>query len=66
MTEREILFEFHRIGAYLKATAVDTLTGIEVSVSGPAVGSQEMLKRTAVAKLDYVLKRQGKPPLRPG
>lgn len=58
-TEREVFLEFQRIGTYMKATAVDARTMTEVSVMGPANGSQEMLKRTVLAKLDYVLKRQG-------
>ncbi|CAK0772269.1 hypothetical protein WCLP8_4840002 [uncultured Gammaproteobacteria bacterium] len=59
----EILIEFKRIGNYLKVIALHAPTLTEVSVFGPAVGSKELLKRTALAKLDYVMKRgQGKPP----
>lgn len=57
MADKEVLLEFHRVGSYLKATAVDPSTLVEVSVVGPAVGSREMLRRTVLAKLDYVLKR---------
>lgn len=57
--EREVLLEFQRIGAYMKATAVDARTMTEVTVMGPANGSQEMLKRTVLAKLEYVLNRKG-------
>lgn len=56
---REVLLEFQRIGSYLKATAVDPETATEVSVVGP-LNAQEQLRRTAVAKLDYVLAK-GKP-----
>lgn len=59
----EVLIEFKRVGTYLKVTAMHPSTLTEVSVVGPAIGSKELLKRTALAKLDYVLKRgQGKPP----
>ena len=59
----EVLIEFKRVGNYLKVTALHAPTLTEVSVMGPAVGSKELLKRTALAKLDYVLKRgPAKPP----
>src|SRR3546814_3554101 len=32
---REIIFEFHRVGGYVKVSAVDTLTSAEVSIVGP-------------------------------
>lgn len=54
---REILYEFQRVGAYLKVTAIDAATGREVCVSGPARGSRELLTRTAAAKLRYVIER---------
>ncbi|PWC33074.1 hypothetical protein [Azospirillum sp. TSO35-2] len=50
----EVLFEFHRVGAYMKIVAIDGKTGVEVSVVGPATGSAELLKRTAVNKLRFV------------
>ncbi|MBP2310776.1 DUF6898 family protein [Azospirillum soli] len=53
----EILFEFQRVGSYLKVMAIDGVTGEEVSVAGPASGSLELLKRTAVNKLRFVQKR---------
>lgn len=53
----DILFEFHRIGSYLKVVAIDADTATEISVVGPATGSRELLKRTAIAKLRYVLQR---------
>jgi hypothetical protein len=53
----EFLLEFTRVGNFLKAVALDPVTGTEVSVVGPANGGRQMLARTAVAKLKYVLKR---------
>lgn len=58
----EVLFEFHRVGSYLKVVAIDGKTGVEVSVVGPASGSLELLKRTAVNKLRYVQNRDGAKP----
>ena len=63
--DREVLLEFQRFGSYMKATAMDAATLTEVSVVGPVNHSQEMLRRTVLAKLDYVLaKKAGKPPVR--
>lgn len=53
----EVLFEFQRVGSYLKVMAIDPVTATEVSVVGPATGSLELLKRTAISKLQFVLKR---------
>lgn len=53
----EILFEFWQVGKSLKVTAVDPVTLTEVSMVGdPAVGL-ETLKRLAMNKLFYVMKR---------
>lgn len=52
-----MLIEFQRVGVYLKATAVDPDTLTEVSVVGP-LHAEAQLKRTVVAKLNYVLTRK--------
>ena len=57
---REVLIEFHQIGNSVKVTAVDPVTAVEVLIVGAANASQEMLKRLAVRKLDYVLEKQKK------
>jgi len=58
--EREVIFEFRRVGAAVKVSAVDVVSGIEVSIVGdPAVG-EATLQRLARRKLDYVLARQPK------
>lgn len=62
--ERAVYFEMRRVGNYLKVSAIDSETATEVSVVGPAIGNQEMLKQTALKKLRYVLEKQGKIPRR--
>lgn len=57
---REVLIEFHRIGNSVKVTAVDPDTMLEVSIVGAANASDELLKRTAMRKLEYVLEKQNK------
>jgi hypothetical protein len=56
---REILFEFKQIGRSVKVTAIDAKTGTEASIVGPAGGSELELKRLALAKLKYVMAKQG-------
>lgn len=58
----EIYFEFQRIGSYMKATAIHAASGTEVSVAGPATGGRELLKRTVLAKLRFVMARNAKTP----
>ena len=55
----EIYFEFVVQGAYVKATAIDSASGTEASVVGPANAGQAALAEAARRKLDYVLKKKG-------
>lgn len=52
---RAVLFEFIHIGAYVKVTAVDETTGIEVSIVGDPARSEDYLKRIAMQKLERVI-----------
>lgn len=56
--EREVIFEFLRIGAALKVTAVDVASGAEASMVGDPNAGQETLRRLAKQKLDYVMSRK--------
>ena len=55
---REALFEFHRVGAYMKVTALDPDTGIEVSIVGPANAAEYTLRSNALRKLDAALRKR--------
>lgn len=57
--DREVLLEFIDMGRFIRVNAVDPVTGTEVAISGPRNAGQELLTRTAVAKLDYRLKKLG-------
>ena len=57
--DREIFIEIVTVGAYAKVAAIDSATGTEVSVTGPANASRDSLEAAAVAKLEYVLKKRG-------
>jgi hypothetical protein len=53
---REVLFEFYRIGAYVKVSAVDPVTTIEVQIVGPAGAGRDSLEALAVRKLKRAIK----------
>jgi len=56
----DVYFEFIAIGATVKVTAIDALTGTEVSVAGPASAAQADLERVALQKLKARLAREGR------
>ncbi len=57
-TLNEVIIEFQQIGNAVKVTAVDPESQIEVSIVGPPGAGEEMLKRTAIRKLEYVLDKR--------
>jgi len=54
----EVYVEFVVQGAFVKATAIDSKTGIEASVIGPAAATRADMSAAAVRKLEYVLKKR--------
>jgi hypothetical protein len=58
---REVFFEIVTIGAYAKVSAIDSVTGTEVSIIAPAGGDEASLKAAALSKLEYVLKKNSRP-----
>lgn len=59
--EREVYFEFVSIGNVVKVMAIDSVTGIEVSVMGPANAARADLQQLALQKLKARLKREEQP-----
>jgi hypothetical protein len=55
--DRAVYFEFTAIGAVVKVAAIDSVTGIEVTVMGPASASKADLERLALRKLKARLAR---------
>jgi hypothetical protein len=55
---REILIEIVILGGYAKVSAIDPMTGTEVSVMGPGNATRASLEAAALNKLDYVLKKK--------
>jgi hypothetical protein len=56
----EVLFEFRRVGAVVKVTAIHVASGTEVVLVGAPAAGDYALKMAAVRKLIYVM---GKPRL---
>lgn len=56
---REIIFEFHRIGGFVKVVAVDVKTQEEISITGAANAPKEYLQKLASDKLRMVLEKKG-------
>ncbi len=56
---REVIIEFYPLGKLVKVSAMDTATLTEVSTQGPASAGEETLKRNAIKRLEYVLKKKG-------
>jgi hypothetical protein len=50
-TSREILFEFTQVGGVVKVAAIDSATGLEVTVMGPVTASRSDLQKLALGKL---------------
>lgn len=55
MGQREYLVEFQRYGGIVKVTAIDTVTGREAVIQGPASAGEHALKLAAVKKLEFLL-----------
>ena len=57
--DREVYFEFVAIGNVVKVMAIDSVTGIEVSIMGPVKAARADLQQLALQKLKARLKREG-------
>jgi hypothetical protein len=57
MAPREIFVEFVSQGNSAKATAIDSVTGLEASVTGPA-GARTALVEAARRKLEALARKQ--------
>jgi hypothetical protein len=55
---KEIYVEFVVLGNTVKATAIDSETGQEASVIGPANAPQNAMAQAAIKKLEYVQRKK--------
>lgn len=58
MNKPQIIIEFIVQGNVVKATAIDSVTGAEASIVGPANAPRETLSQAAVRKLKYVMEKK--------
>lgn len=65
MTRSGYLLEFIPARGAIKVSAIDPITGTEVSIVGSPTASQTQLERVAVQKLQYVLGRDDPQPMQP-
>lgn len=56
---REVIIEFFPLGNFMKVSAMDAQTLTEISIQGPVNAPQETLKRNALKRLEYVLRKKG-------
>lgn len=54
----EVLYEIQKRGRYLRVTAIDPLTAVEAISVCDASYPQELIKRLAARKLQYVLRKR--------
>jgi hypothetical protein len=54
---REVIIEYAPVGGIVRVSALDVASLTEVSIQGPKTAGQEILKRNALKRLEYVLKK---------
>lgn len=57
---REVIFELRQVGNIVRVMAMDTATMTEVVTQGPAAAGEAALKKNALMRLEYVLRKEGK------
>ena len=58
MNNREVIIEFIPVGQIMRVSAMDVKTLTEAVISGPANTPESILKRNAIRRLEYVLKKK--------
>lgn len=56
---REVIFEFRPVGHIVRVSAMDVQTLTEITIQGPINAGEETLKRNALLRLEYVLRKKG-------
>lgn len=59
LKNRHVILEFFPVGNLVKVSAMDTATLTEVSIQGPKNAGEATLKRNAIKRLEYVLRKKG-------
>lgn len=56
---REVILEFYPVGSIMRVSAFDTASMTEVVIQGPVSAGETILKRNALRRLEYVLRKKG-------
>ena len=59
LKNREVIIEFIPVGAVVRVSAMDTQSLTEIVISGPATSPQSLLKKNALKRLEYVMRKKG-------
>jgi hypothetical protein len=57
---REVILEFTPVGNIMRVSAMDVASMTEVIIQAPVHAGEAVFKKNALAKLEYVLKKEGK------
>lgn len=57
---REVIFEFQPVGGIMRVLAMDVATLTEIAIQGPVNAGKAVLKRNALLRLEYALRKAGK------
>ncbi|MFH1158815.1 MAG: hypothetical protein V1721_08085 [Pseudomonadota bacterium] len=60
MKGREVIFEFLPVGSVVRVSAMDVATMTEISIQGPVNAGESVLRKNALMRLEYVLRKEGK------
>jgi hypothetical protein len=60
INDSRIIIEFIQVGAYVKVSAVDPVSLVEVSIVGDPSASRNTLEQNAIKKLKFVLAKKQK------
>ena len=60
INDSRIIIEFIQVGAYVKVSAVDPVSLVEVSIVGDPSASRNTLEQNAIKKLKFVLAEKQK------
>lgn len=59
LKNREVIIEYYPVGNIMRVSAMDARTLTEISIQGPVSAGEEVLKRNALKRLEYVLRKKG-------
>lgn len=58
--ENSVIIEFYSVGAYVKVSAIDPRTLVEVSIVGDPQRGESALRQAVLRKLCYVMEKRAK------